>query len=324
MESSNYSVSGTSRYDERPILPSSAWQQRRASHFAALLPFTRGYRLRRGRGESHPIYDFLFTYYAYSSSKLEQWHPGYGVVLEIAESAAPAELRHNPFYDKSPLGITLSKRAFRARDIKQLRWVKQLCATIAGRTPRFSCLGLHEWAMVYRTQEIRHEYPLRLSPTEIAAFLDTISICCSHFDAFRFFSPAALKLNVLQPTAESRIEHEQGGCVHANMDLYKWAFKLSPLISSDLLRECFMLAVAAREIDMRASPYDFASLGFTPIKIESPEGQEEYRQAQRSIAERASKLRRRLLEAAEQLLAEASRLQLADIPETEHTEAVSG
>lgn len=46
------------------------------------------------------------------------------------------------------------------------------------------------------------------------------------------------------------------GCVHAAMDLFKYAYQLYPFVSSDLLRECLVLAVTARKIDMRASPYD--------------------------------------------------------------------
>lgn len=40
------------------------------------------------------------------------------------------------------------------------------------------------------------------------------------------------------------------------MDLFKYAYQLYPFVSSDLLRECLVLAVTARKIDMRASPYD--------------------------------------------------------------------
>lgn len=46
------------------------------------------------------------------------------------------------------------------------------------------------------------------------------------------------------------------GCVHAAMDLFKYAYQLYPFVSSDLLRDCLELAVTARKVDMRASPYD--------------------------------------------------------------------
>jgi hypothetical protein len=40
------------------------------------------------------------------------------------------------------------------------------------------------------------------------------------------------------------------------MDLFKYAYQLYPFVSSDLLRDCLELAVTARKVDMRASPYD--------------------------------------------------------------------
>lgn len=46
-----------------------------------------------------------------------------------------------------------------------------------------------------------------------------------------------------------------------NMDLYKWAYKLSPLVPSELVADCFALAREIRTLDMRASPYDLADPG---------------------------------------------------------------
>ena len=284
------------------LISREVWQDLRQKHLNAVLPFTTHFRQRRSRREKHPVYDFLFTYYTFSPGKLEEWYPGYGVVLEASSDAISEGLLRNRFYKKFESGISLSLSEIGGRLVKELSWVRDLCRSIQGREPRFSCLGLHEWAMIYRSTDIRHAYPLRLSPDEINRLLETTSYGCSHFDAFRFSSPAARSLNVLQPSASTRLQFEQGGCLHANMDLYKWCFKLYPLISSELLRKSFLLAAEAREIDMRASPYDLLSLGFTPIKIETAEGQAEYRQAQRDIADKAAVLRAELLSAAEQLL----------------------
>jgi hypothetical protein len=63
-------------------------------------------------------------------------------------------------------------------------------------------------------------------------------------------------LNRLQPDAPPPPEFEQRGCLHANMDLYKWAFKLAPFTPAELIADCFALARDIREVDMRASPYD--------------------------------------------------------------------
>ena len=59
----------------------------------------------------------------------------------------------------------------------------------------------------------------------------------------------------------------------------------------------------ARDLDMRASPYDVADLGYEPVRIETPEGKQVYAAAQRELAERAAPLRQRLRDACERLLA---------------------
>jgi len=60
--------------------------------------------------------------------------------------------------------------------------------------------------------------------------------------------------------------------------------------------DCFALARDIRALDMRASPYDLADLGYPPIRIETPAGRAEYTAAQRRFAERAAPLRQRLLD----------------------------
>jgi hypothetical protein len=86
------------------------------------------------------------------------------------------------------------------------------------------------------------------------------------------------------------------------MDLYKWSYKLSPLIDSELLLDCLELAAAAREIDMRASPYDLTDFGYTPIPVEDAAGRAEYVRCQRAIASRAAPLRAALLARCDLLL----------------------
>ena len=61
-------------------------------------------------------------------------------------------------------------------------------------------------------------------------------------------------------------------------------YKLGPLIESELLMDCLELAADARELDMRASPYDLRDYGFEPIAIETPAGRAEYVRAQQNVA----------------------------------------
>ena len=57
------------------------------------------------------------------------------------------------------------------------------------------------------------------------------------------------------------------------MDLYKHAFRLSPLVASELVADCFELARDIRVLDMRASPYDLADLGYEPVPDRDARGQ---------------------------------------------------
>ena len=86
------------------------------------------------------------------------------------------------------------------------------------------------------------------------------------------------------------------------MDLYKWTFKLAPWCPSELIADTFELASDIRELDMRASPYDLTSYGYTAVPIETSEGRAQYEKSQREFAERARPLRRRLMLLCDSLL----------------------
>jgi hypothetical protein len=276
------------------------WRAREAAHRGRLSPWVEAHRSRRAGAVSHPVIDFLFTYYSFRPGQLLRWSPGVGVVLEDPD-AEWAGRKHFVTKEGSA-GLDLGSMSDRERGA--LRWIGDLLAATAGRPGRFGCFGLHEWAMVYRLshEEVRHsKFRLRLSPEEIAAAVEAAPLCCTHYDAFRFFTPPARPLNTVEPSLDSRIDLEQPGCLHTNMDLYKWAYKLSPWVPSELIADAFLLAAEIREVDMRASPYDLSEIGYEPIAIETVEGREEYERLQRGFAERAGGLRERLLGCCSQL-----------------------
>jgi hypothetical protein len=142
---------------------------------------------------------------------------------------------------------------------------------------------------------------LRLGSTGTDAVVESHRITCSHFDAYRFFTPDAEPLNALRPTREGQPALEQPGCLHAGMDLYKWAHKLVPAVSSDLVMDCFELARDIRALDMRAAPYDLRELGYEPVRIETAEGKAEYAAAQRGFSARGQALRARLVDAIDRI-----------------------
>jgi hypothetical protein len=195
--------------------------------------------------------------------------------------------------------VTVDVRAFILRRGGALAHVRALLAATASRPAQLGCFGLHEWAMVYRhtPDAVRHAaWPLRLGPAGTDAVVETHRIRCSHFDAFRFFTPAAEPRNALRPTRADTVTFEQPGCLHATMDLYKWAYKLVPAVPSGLVVDAFELARDVRGLDMRASPYDLTALGYDPVRIETPEGKAEYVAAQRAFGERGAAVRARLLD----------------------------
>jgi hypothetical protein len=279
-------------------MPEAVWKERKRAHDERVRAWTDPHQSRAARGDKHPVYDFLFEYYAYRPSWLRRWHPGVGLALEPSE-AARAFLAAVPEYHETAEGITVNPAALPAHRRETVRWLRGMLLATQARAPFFGCFGLHEWAMVYRQapEEVRHSHwPLRFRPEEIARIVERQPLCCTHFDAFRFFTPAARPLNRLQPARVTVPENEQRGCLHANMDLYKWAFKLAPFTPSELIADCFALARDIREVDMRASPYDFSALGFAPIAIETPEGRADYERQQRTFATRSEPLRARLLQ----------------------------
>ena len=293
-------------------LPESDWRVRQSAHEQRVRAWTDPHQARQARGEKHPVEDFLFEYYRFRPSWLRRWHPGPDVVL--LGGAAREFLRWPEYHEidggaegpERVEGITLNVAAFDPKRRDTLVWLLGLLRATAERPPMFACFGLHEWAMVYRQtpDEVRHNaWPLRFPPDELARIVEAQPVRCSHFDAFRFFTAPARPLNRLQPERATTAQFEQRGCLHANMDLYKWAFKLAPFTPAELTADCFALARDIREVDMRASPYDLQKLGYPPIAIETPEGRADYERHQRLFAERSQPLRARLIALCERLLA---------------------
>jgi hypothetical protein len=271
------------------------WERRRSAHAARVRPWVEDRLHRAARGEKHPVYDFLFEYYAFRPAHLRRWSPGVGVFLEDASPDATDWPRH---FRQGDRGVSVPADSFPPLRVRYLEWAIRYSENVAARPPAFGCYGLHEWAMVYRTDAIRHSrVPLRVTPDEIAGVVESQGLRCTHFDAYRFFSPAARPRNRLVLTRADTSRHDQPGCIHANMDLYKLAYTIAPYSSSELIADAFLFAIAAREIDMRASPYDLRSSGFSPIVVETKAGRDEYSHEQQQLASKADVLRIRVLEA---------------------------
>lgn len=288
-------------------LAQDAWQAKAAAHHARVDHYAAPYLARRSAGQKHPVEDFLFTYYTQKPGQLSRWHPGADVVLT---GPAAAERLGWKFYrpaddgERGPAGaprqgpaVVLDKEKFLAQRKDAVDFATIILGHTAARPAHFGCFGLHEWAMVYKQEanEVRHEYlELRLGSQGTDQVVEDAKIRCTHFDAYRFYTPQAVGLNDLRPTRQNQRDMEQPGCLHANMDLYKWAYKLSPALPSELVMDCFELSWRIRAMDMRASPYDLAQWGYPPIQIETTAGKADYVAHQRAFATEAANLRGRL------------------------------
>ncbi|MFK4759798.1 3-methyladenine DNA glycosylase [Microbacterium sp. ZW T5_45] len=275
------------------MLSRAEWTRREQAHQQRADALTADHRERAARREKHPVWDFLFTYYGYKPAQLRRWHPGAGIALDDA-----VERRDWRWYASAGSSGAVPDAAMFADDKPQLAaLVERMLRRTASRPGQFGCFGLHEWAMVYRQDENRHPVPLRLGRTGTDAVVEDHDLRCTHFDAFRFFTPDAVPLNRTPLTRDDQPLFEQPGCLHAGMDLYKWATKLGPLIPGELLLDTFELGRDIRLLDMEAAPYDLSAWGVVPVRIETSEGKAEYVRRQRVFADRGAVLRSALLEA---------------------------
>ena len=279
------------------VLAPEEWEPRALAHAERARAYTEPYLRRRAQQRKHPVEDFLFTYYTQKPAQLLRWHPGAHTVL-----TGPAAVERAGWKFYRPLtgrerqqlnlndddgAVTVDLAAFLAARREAVDFARIILSGTAARPAQLGCFGLHEWAMAYKSEDnaIRHEYlNLRLGSSGTDEVVEANRIRCTHFDAFRFYAPQAVPLNELQPTRTTQRTLEQPGCLHANMDLYKWAYKLVPALPSELVMDCFELAWRIRIMDMKASPYDLAEWGYPPIAIETPAGRADYVRAQREFS----------------------------------------
>ena len=279
------------------------WRAREADHHRRVDNLTAEHRERRAHGHRHPGEAFLFTYYPFTPAALRRWHPGPGVALADAARDERARWR---FMRSDRDRVQLDAPAYLAARGSTVEFVRSLLNATASRPAHLGCLALHEWAMVYRLDQesVRHRrLPLRLGSAGTDLVVESLPLTCTHFDAFRFFTDPARPRNAVQPKRIDQVDLDQPGCLHAGMDLYKWAMKLAPAIPSELVADCFGHARSLRVLDMRASPYDVTELGYEPIPIETPAGKAAFTAYQQEYAVLSQALRARLLEACEAILA---------------------
>lgn len=284
---------------QEPI-PEEKWNAEKKVHETRVDELLNEYLEARSRHEKNPVIDFLFEYYAFRPANLRKWSPGIGPLLSFSDldelpEISELNIENNVAY--------IDHKLFPEKRRSSLKWMIGMLKNTQSSRPSFGCFGMHEWAMVYRSENPRHnQLPMRMEPDELAEFVESRPLLCTHFDAFRFFTEPAKPMNRFELSRQTFHETEQPGCIHSNMDLYKWAFKMYPWMSSSLILEAFELALEARFIDMQASPYDLREQGLEPIKIETDSGRKEYKQKQEIIFQKGVPIRKKIIDKMEEIL----------------------
>lgn len=155
------------------------WKARESAHQERADALTAAHRERSARGEKHPVWDFLFTYYSYAPAQLRRWHPGAGIQLDDAPERAGWR-----WYaaGTSPDAVVPDAAAFAREKTALADLIERMLRRTAARPGQFGCFGLHEWAMVYRAEEHRHPAPLRLGQAGTDAVVEANDLRCTHFD----------------------------------------------------------------------------------------------------------------------------------------------
>lgn len=282
----------------------------------------------------HPVYNFLVTYYYFAKPKdvrrLQRWSPGAGCALELDEHdehgpASGSAHLWNRFVaegdDDAGAGAAVQSGAptrwqvhrLPAKFRPQVEDMLALLETTRSNRPVLNCFGLHEWAMVHRpagapeppSRRFQAHLPLRVPQDVVNDVVERNGVACSHWDAMRFFAPSAVPLSKNHGLGrEEARKLENPACLHANMDLFKVAWRLGPLAPSEVLLDALQVNLDARRVDVAASPYDASAYGVAPIPIETREGRAQYRVEQLALMRKAEPVREALAVLMRRLLQE--------------------
>ena len=192
-----------------------------------------------------------------------------------------------PPVDGGPL-VTVDLATFRQARGSQLAFTARLLGATAAAPGQFGCFGLHEWAMVFRQDDGRvvtrtgRSGWARPAPTRSCGSTRSGAPTTTRSGS----SPRRPgRSTPLQPDRDSQVQMEQPGCLHASMDVYKWAYKLIPMVPSSSAAG----RLRAGQVDPRAGHArvavrpDRARIP-TRVRIETPTGKAEYVAAQREFA----------------------------------------
>ena len=273
--------------------------------------------------DANPVYNFLSQYYNVRGTKgirrLARWSPGLDVLLEgatqqdIVSGGVSSRACNTSMLTKKGLALCPEGATYKSRDFVASSepaayiWNHSLLCRTQQNPIVLNCFGMHEWAMVYQpdhrpafSAKYQSALRFRLSQADVNSVVESNELRCSHLDALRMFSPAAQQLpnqfgNIGSKTRESQTSIEQAACVHSSLDLFRFAWKLSPFCSSGIVMDCLEMALKARRVDVAAGPYDCLEYGIDPILVETEQGKREYRNRQIQLMKEGKTVRDALI-----------------------------
>mmetsp|Transcript_37708 Transcript_37708/g.120994 ORF Transcript_37708/g.120994 Transcript_37708/m.120994 type:complete len:350 (+) Transcript_37708:1658-2707(+) len=297
-------------------MPLGEWRGRAKRHRERVVELLGCEPEEAAKRRTDPKLNFIFQYYyGFKAKHLLHWSPGLGVDLEPGTDDDERLLAKRTFWRRSGSDgrLTLDPCYYRLKPshVEALRSTRAILR--ATNREVWNCYGLHEWAMLYRSAPKKQDHlELRVSQKTIDDVVEAPgALRCTHFDAFRFFDDAAKPLNLHRDLGRDRQPFkEQRACVHYNMDLFKYALRLMPFIEAELLADALSVALQARTLDLRASPYDVRAWAdpseggaMDPVPVETPAGRKLYTDLQADIVTQADPVRRRLASACDAILA---------------------
>lgn len=185
------------------------------------------------KDKSHPIFNFLFSYFHFKPPILLQYSPGMNIPIEFDAESHKYLCPRTQSISNGLITYDPKRDDFTDRQRDSLNTTLKLLQRSFNKHPNFHCFGLHEWAMLYTNSKFntnpevphrRQALPLRISQHELNRIVEDNNLNCTHFDAFRFFADSAKPFNRTSPIP-SRInqpDQDQAGCVHVTMDLFKY------------------------------------------------------------------------------------------------------
>ena len=301
------------------MLKRSEWRSRADAHRRRVRDLLGGMFYDRKVHDRHPIYNFLFNYYRFRPHRtIERYSAGLDFAVESCSSSDDESLYLPSSKYLSVKDGCIEMDPVKSLNEKSVTRIRNLCTLlekVQRRPPNFSCFGVHEFAMLHsgtRRSLFQKGLKLRMSQREIDNVVERAPIRCTHFDATWHFPKSALKSCRIKTSPDLRTKNEQAGCIHTNLDLFKFSLRLWPFASSELVADALELAIRARELDMRASPYDLSSISdftelgrdfdLTPVLIETESGRAEFRDSTMVLYRDSLPIRDRLIKVASSVL----------------------